>query len=95
MTAPQKEYLIVLHEDTEEQFTAKCLQELAAIKRAEQTGPTRDGPPPCLAPCVPISCDDCPCDPDRPHQHSTAYLEYLQEKSNQNEPVRVPQYERD
>jgi len=86
---------MILHEDTGEEFTAKCLQELAAIKRAEQTGPTRDGPPPCLAPCDPISCDDCPCDPDRPHQHSAAYLEYMQEKSNQSEPVKVPQYERD
>jgi hypothetical protein len=58
---------MILHEDTEEQFIAKCLQELAAIKRVEATGPSR----------------------------GSAHIEYLQEKSNQNEPIRVPQYERD
>ena len=58
---------MILHEDTEEELTAKCLQELATIKRAEQTGPTKGNPS----------------------------IEYLQQKSNQNEPVRVSQYERD
>lgn len=42
--------------------------------------------PPCEAPCYPCVCDDCPCrDP----------LEYLQTKSDQADPVKAPQYERD
>jgi hypothetical protein len=52
--------------------------------------------PTCKAPCVPACCSDCPCVPfEARAKQFTDPLQYLQDKSDQAEPVKVPQYERD